>query len=69
MVGGEVMLCDCVVVVVVASLHPQIYPGVLQVVVLKGTEINDVEVGSLQPNHPGVLQVDVSVGVGVLVLI
>jgi len=60
------MLCDCVVVV--TSLHPQIYPGVLHVGVLEGIEIGDVEVGSLHPNQPGVLQV-VSIEVGVLVLV
>jgi len=63
--GGEVMLCDWVVVV--TSLHPQIYPGVLHVGVLEGVEAGDVEVESLQPNHPGVLQVSVAVGVLVLV--
>jgi hypothetical protein len=63
------MLCDCVVVV--ASLQPQIYPGVLQVGELEGAgiETEDVaEAGSLQPNHPGVLQVVVNVSLGVLVL-
>lgn len=63
------MLCDCVVVV--ASLQPQIYPGVLQVGELEGAgiETGDVaEAGSLQPNHPGVLQVVVNVSLGVLVL-
>jgi hypothetical protein len=66
--GGEVMLCDCVVVI--TSLHPQIYPGVLQSVELEGAEA-DVEVGSLQPNQPGVLHgdVDVFVEVGVEVLV
>jgi len=68
--GGEVMLCDCVVVV--TSLHPQRYPGVLQSVVLEGAE-TDVEVASLQPNQPGVLHEDVDVfvevGVEVLVLV
>jgi hypothetical protein len=62
------MLCDCVVVV--ASLQPQIYPGVLQVGELEGAgiETGDVaEAGSLQPNNPGVLQV-VVVSLGVLVL-
>jgi hypothetical protein len=63
--GAEVMLWDCVVVVV--SLHPQIYPGVLQVGVLEGIEASDVEARSLQPNHPSVLQVSVKVGVPVLV--
>jgi hypothetical protein len=51
--GGEVIACDSVVVV--SSLHPQIYPGVLQ-----STEVGAAVVvaeESLQPNHPGVLQV------------
>jgi hypothetical protein len=67
--GGEVMLCGCVVVV--ASLHPQIYPGVLQVAELEGAgvEPGDVEVGSLQPNQPGVVQVVVEVSFAVLVLV
>ncbi len=64
------MLCDCVVVV--ASLQPQIYPGVLQVGELEGAGIETGDVaeaaGSLHPNHPGVLQVVVTVSLGVLVL-
>ena len=41
----------------------------LQVTVLEGGETGDVEVGSLHPNHPGVLQeeVDVLVDVGVII--
>jgi len=69
--GGEVIRCDFVVVV--TSLHPQIYPGVLQSAELEGPETGDVDVGSLQPNHPGVLHEDVDgfveVGVEVLVLV
>jgi hypothetical protein len=68
MAGGEVILCESVEVV--TSLHPQIYPGVLQSAEGED-EVGDVEVGSLQPNHPGVLHelVDVFVDVGVVVLV
>jgi hypothetical protein len=68
MAGGEVILCDFVVVV--TSLHPQIYPGVLQSA--EGEDgAGEVEVGSLQPNHPGVLHefVGVFVDVGMVVLV
>ncbi len=66
--GAEVILCDSVVVV--TSLQPQIYPGVLQSAEGED-EAGGVEVGSLQPNQPGVLHgfVDVFVNVGIAVLV
>ena len=50
--GGEVMVCDCVVVI---SSQPQNKPGVSQCVEVGLVEAGGVEVGSLHPNHPGVL--------------
>lgn len=62
--GGDVMVCDRVVV---TSPHPQNRPGVSQFVEVGLVETGDVDVGSLHPNQPGVLQVVVDVDVDVLV--
>jgi hypothetical protein len=65
MAGGDVIECESVWVVV-RSLHPQKYPGVSQLAVVEENDAGVVDVGSLQPNHPGVLQVVVAVLVGEL---
>ena len=67
--GGEVMVCDCVVVV--PSLQPQNKPLVWQSVDVGVDDTGDVEMGSLQPNQPGVLHgvEEVLVAVGTLLLV
>ena len=68
MVGGGVMVCDCVVVVLLWSLQPQKNPGVWQLVDVGDDTACELVVGSLHPNQPGDSQIaDVSLGVLVAV--